>query len=306
MRIVIAGGTGQIGRLLARHFHERGDEVVVLSREAVTAPWLVVVWNGRDLDLWAGELEGADVLINMAGRSVDCRYTPAHRAQIEWSRINSTEILGEAVGMCARPPRVWLNASTATIYRHALDREMDELDGELGAGFSVDVAKRWEQSFFVSHTPRTRKVALRSAMTMSPSPGSVFAVLLGLVRLGLGGAAGPGTQFVTWIHEDDFVRAIEFLIAREEMEGPVNVCSPYPLPNSEFMRLLRAAWGAEFGIDSMNWMLEVGAFFLRTETELILKSRRVVPGRLLEAGFEFEYPEWPAAAQDLVARWRRR
>jgi uncharacterized protein len=226
LRIVIAGGTGQIGRLLAGHFHARGDEVVVLSREAVPAPWLEVVWNARDLDLWEEELEGADVLINLSGRSVDCRYTWVHRNEIKQSRVQSTEVLGEAVMRCRRPPRLWMNASTATIYRHALDREIDEFEGELGGNepglpetwrFSIDVAKSWERSFFDADTPGTRKVALRSAMTMSPVSGNVFAVLLGLVRLGLGGAAGAGTQFVSWIHEDDFLRAIEFLIAREEI-----------------------------------------------------------------------------------------
>jgi uncharacterized protein (TIGR01777 family) len=245
---------------------------------------------------------------------VDCRYTQRNRDEIKYSRLAATQILGEAVAMCRRPPRLWLNASTATIYRHALDREMDEIDGELGGNeagladtwrFSIDVAKSWEHIFFDSPTPWTRKVALRSAMTMSPANGNVFTVLLRLVRAGLGGAAEPGTQFVSWIHEADFVRAIDFLIAREEIEGAVNLSSPNPLPNAEFMRDLREAWGADFGIDMPPWMLEIGAFFLRTETELILKSRRVVPRRLLEAGFEFEFPEWSEAARNLVVRRRR-
>jgi hypothetical protein len=286
---------------------------VVLSRDALTEPWQTVVWNGKDLDIWADELEGADVLINMSGRSVDCRYTPAHRNEIKQSRVRTTEILGEAVAMCRRPPRVWLNASTATIYRHALDREMDEIDGELGGNepglpdtwwFSIDVAKSWERSFFDSPLPATRKIALRSAITMSPVSGNAFSVLLRLVRLGLGGAAGPGTQFVSWIHQRDFVRAVDFLIEHEEMEGAVNVSSPYPIPNREFMQELCDAWGAQFGLDATEWMLEIGAFFLRTETELILKSRRVVPRRLLEAGFTFEFPEWPEAARNLLVAKR--
>lgn len=314
MRIVIPGGTGQIGRILTRHFYERGDEVIVLSRDALTEPWQTVFWNGRDLDIWADELESADVLINMTGRSVDCRYSPRHRDEIKYSRLAATQILGEAVAMCRRPPRIWLNASTATIYRHALDRDMDEVHGELGGNepglpdtwrFSIDVARSWESVFFDSPTPWTRKVALRSAMTMSPASGNVFNVLLRLVRVGLGGAAGSGAQFVSWIHEADFVRAVDFLIAHEEIEGPVNLSAPNPLPNAEFMRDLREAWGADFGIDMPPSLLEIGAFLLRTETELILKSRRVVPRRLLEAGFEFEFREWPDAARELIARWRR-
>ncbi|HEY6272182.1 MAG TPA: DUF1731 domain-containing protein [Terriglobales bacterium] len=208
-----------------------------------------------------------------------------------------------------------MNASTATIYRHALDRPMDEATGELGGNengahatwnFSIDVATRWEQAFFVAETPRTRKIALRSAMTMSPDSGGIFAMLLHLAQSGVGGPAGPGTQFVSWIHDTDFIRALEFLMAHEELSGCINVCSPNPVPNREFMNALRQACSARVGLPATKWMLEVGAFFVRTETELILKSRRVVPGRLLEAGFRFQFPDWPAAACDLVNRWRQR
>jgi uncharacterized protein (TIGR01777 family) len=198
-----------------------------------------------------------------------------------------------------------MNAATATIYRHALDRPMDEATGEIGSGFSIDVATRWEESFFEMPTPGTRKIALRSSMIMSPDRGGVFDVLLRLVRIGLGGKAASGQQYVSWIHDVDFVRAIEFLMANEKLDGRVNVCAPAPLPNRDFMRELRAAYGMRVGLPAAKWMLEVGAFFLRTETELILKSRRVVPQRLAEAGFTFEFPEWPAAARDLVSRWRK-
>jgi len=194
-----------------------------------------------------------------------------------------------------------------------MDRAMDEATGELGGGeaavpdtwrFSIDVAKSWERAFFESDTPRTRKVALRSAMTMSPDAGGVFDVLLRLVRFGLGGAAGSGTQFVSWIHDVDFLRAIDFLIGRQDLDGAVNISSPNPLPNRDFMRDLRDEWGAPIGLPATRWMLEAGAFVLRTETELILKSRRVIPGRLLQTGFEFEFPDWPSAASNLVSRWR--
>jgi NAD dependent epimerase/dehydratase family enzyme len=207
-----------------------------------------------------------------------------------------------------------MNASTATIYRHALDRPMDEMTGELGGNepnapsswqFSIDVAKRWEETFFAVSAPNTRKIALRSAMTMSPDHGGIFDVLLRLVRLGLGGASGSGEQFVSWIHEVDFVRAIDHLIASEEMAGRVNIASPGPLPNREFMKVLRESFGRRVSLSPSEWMLELGAVFLRTETELILKSRRVVPGRLLGSGFKFRFPDWPSSAQDLVQRWRK-
>jgi uncharacterized protein (TIGR01777 family) len=309
---VIAGGTGQVGNILGRYFHARGHSVVALSRTTVPSPWRVVAWDGENLRDWANELDGADAVINLAGRSVNCRYNSANRREILESRVKSTRLLGLAIAKLKQPPRVWLNASTATIYRHALDRPMDEITGEIGGHeanapatwkFSIDVATRWEESFFAAFTPQTRKVALRSAMTMSSDSGGIFDTLLRLVRFGFGGTAGSGKQFVSWIHEEDFARAIEFLLAHEELEGAVNLAAPEPLPNREFMRALREAWGARIGLPAKGWMLEAGAIFLRTETELILKSRRVVPGRLLAAGFQFHFPSWPAASADLVRRW---
>jgi uncharacterized protein (TIGR01777 family) len=313
LRIVIPGGSGQVGNILARYFHAKGDSVVVLSRRTFPAPWRIVVWDGENLGNWVGELEKTDTVINLAGRSVNCRYSAANRREIIESRTQSTRVIGAAVSQVAHPPRLWLNASTATIYRHALDRAMDEFTGELGGSepsapsswrFSIDVAKAWEESFFAVDTPNTRKIALRSAMTMSPDGGGIFDALLRLVRFGLGGASGSGKQFVSWIHEADFVRAIDYLIAKEEMTGRINIAAPGPLPNGEFMSALRQAWGRRVGLPAAEWMLEIGAVFLQTETELILKSRRVVPGRLLESGFQFRFPDWPSAAQDLVRRWR--
>ena len=312
-RVVLAGGSGQVGALLARHFQVRGDAVVVLSRKAASAPWRVAIWDGVTAGTWIRELEAADVLINLTGRSVNCRYDAANRREILESRVNSTSTLGEAVAKLDRPPPLWLNASTATIYRHALDRPMDEGTGELGGSepnapsswkFSIEVARRWEEAFFVSELPNTRKIALRSAMVMSSERGGIFDTLLGLVRFGLGGASGDGRQFVSWIHEADFVAAIEFLIAHEELCDVINVSSPNPLPNRQFMQVLRSAWGTRVGLPATKWMLEVGAIFLRTETELILKSRRVIPARLQRGGFEFQFADWPRAAQDLVRRWK--
>lgn len=312
-KVVIAGGSGQVGTLLARNFHNQGDCVIVLSRTPMTVPWRCALWDGATLGPWREELEGAEVWINLAGRSVDCRYTMANRREILDSRVNSTRILGAALhGMSCRP-RVWMNASTATIYRHCFDRAMDDRTGEIDLvqpdapsawNFSIEVATAWERAFFESGNPGVRKVALRSAMVMSESPGGVFDVLSRLVRFGLGGAAGSGNQFMAWIHAEDFVNAIEFLIEQEGLAGPVNLASPNPVPNAEFMKAIREAWGTPFGLPAREWMLEIGAMALRTETELILKSRRVVPKKLLEAGFEFRFKEWKEAARELVLAWR--
>jgi uncharacterized protein len=320
LRVVIPGGSGQVGQMLARYFQERGHHVTVLTRGPYTAPWLTVHWDGEHIGPWIETLEGADVCINLAGRSVNCRYHAENRREIYDSRIGTTRLLNRVIAGLEDPPWVWLNASTATIYRHALDRPMDEATGELGGGeliskrrrapetwdFSIRVAKDWETAFFATPTPRTRKVALRSAIVFSPAPGSTFATFLNLVRLGLGGRQGNGQQFVSWIHEADFARALGFLIVREDMDGPVNIAAPNPLPNREFMEALRDAWGMPNGLPAPWPLLEIGTFLMRTESELVLKSRRVIPGRLLEAGFRFEFPTWPEAAENLVQQWRER
>lgn len=314
LRIVIPGGTGQVGNILARHFHEQGHEVTVVARHATQTEWPVVIWSGDDLGPWTEAFEGADLVINLAGRSVNCRYTAVNRRQIKNSRIFTTQLVGQAIAQAKTPPKVWMNASTATIYRHAIDRAMDEATGEIGGNetgapsgwaFSIDVATSWERAFFAAQTPKTRKLTLRSAMTMSPDPGGVFDHLLRLVRWGLGGPSGPGTQYISWIHDVDFVRAVEFLIQREDLDGPINIASPCPLANREFMCCLRRAYCTSYvGLPAPRWALTIGAVFMRTETELILKSRRVVPKRLLDAGFEFHFPNWRGACQDLITRWR--
>ena len=315
MRIVIPGGSGQVGRILARHFHGAGHDVTVLSRHPEPAPWRVTRWDGVSPGEWITELENSDVTINLGGRSVNCRYNTENRSSIYDSRVQSTRLLNEVISSLVHPPRLWINASTATIYRHSLDRPMDEIHGELGGSepgvpstwnFSIAVAKAWEEAFFVTDLPRTRRVAIRSAMTFSADRGGVFDAFLRLVRYGFGGTLGSGTQFVSWIHELDFVRAVELLMTRDELRGVVNLAAPDPLINREFMHVLRQAWGAPVGIPTPAWMMEMGAFFMRTESELILKSRRVIPGRLLDAGFEFVFPQWPAAARDLVGAWRQK
>jgi len=314
LRIVIPGGTGQFGRLLTNYFHAAGDDVTVIARD--TTPEALrgtIGWDGRTLGAWTEAIDAADVVINMAGRSVNCRYNENNRRIIKESRTQTTRLIGQAIAAAKHPPALWMNASTATIYRHSFDRAMDEATGQLGGGepnvpdtwrFSIDVAKSWEEVFFQSVTPGTRKIALRTAIVMAPSRGGTLSILLGLVRRGLGGASGSGKQFVSWIHDEDFIRAIEFLIDHEQIDGIVNLSSPNPLPNREFMQALCDAWGARIAIPAAAWMLEVAAAFMGTETELVLKSRRVIPRRLLDAGFEFQFPAWPEAAADLVRRWR--
>lgn len=314
MKVVLPGGSGQVGTILARWFDARGDEVVVLSRRPEPAEWRSVAWDAQSLGPWVEELDGADVVINLVGRSVNCRYTPHNRNLIQQSRVISTRLIGQAIAASHRPPRIWLQSSTATIYAHRYDAANDEFTGILGGNeadapdtwrFSIDVARSWEQAADAVALPHTRIVKLRSAMTMNPDPGGVFDTLLGLVRRGLGGRSGDGRQYVSWIHDRDFLRAIDWIIEHERLDGPVNLAAPNPLPNAEFMRGLRQAWGTRVGLPAARWMLEIGAIFLKTETELILKSRRVVPGKLLRDGFQFEYPFWPEAAAELCERWRK-
>lgn len=313
MKVVLPGGSGQVGMILARAFLARGHDVVVLSRHPTTQPWRTAGWDATSLGPWARELEDADVVIGLAGRSVNCRYTPANRDLIMRSRVDSARVVGEAIAAAQRPPRLWLQASTATIYSHRHDAPQDEATGIIGGSepgapdtwrFSIDVARSWEAAVDRFTLPATRVVKLRSSVILSPDAGGIFDTMLGLVRVGLGGTSGDGRQFVSWIHDVDFVRSLDWLIAREHLSGAINVASPNPLPNAEFMRVLRRAWGIRIGLPATEWMLEIGALFMGTETELLLKSRRVVPGTLLHDGFRFEYPEWAAAASDLCARSR--
>jgi uncharacterized protein len=314
-RIVLAGGSGQVGQALARHFVAAGEHVIVLSRRPAKQPaaWNTVVWDGATEGAWTEVLDGCDVCINLTGRSVNCRYNEKNRAEIYNSRVDSTRLVGRVIASASHPPRVWLNASTATIYRHSLDRPMDEFTGEYGGNeagapdtwnFSITVAKGWEQDFFDAPTNHTRKVALRSAMVMGAGHGGVFDVLSTLARRGLGGTIGSGTQYMSWIHEADFARAVDRLIEDGTFEGAVNLASPCPLPNREFMRELRQAWGVRFGLPAAEWMIEIGTFLMRTESELVLKSRWVIPGRLQRAGFHFQFPDWRTAAADLVRQMR--
>ena len=313
MKIVIPGGSGQVGTLLARSFHAGGHEVVEVGRAPRQVPWRTVAWDAHNQGAWSREIDGADVVVGLAGRSVDCRYTTANRQLILDSRVLSTRAIGTAIAAAKHPPKGWLQASTATIYAHRYDAANDEGTGRIGGdepgvpetwNFSIGVAKAWEAAAQAVPLPRTRLVLLRSAMTMSADRGGIFDVLLRLVRFGLGGTPGDGRQYVSWLHGEDFVRAVQWLLEHEELAGPVNLAAPEPLPFAEFLRLLRQAWGTRLGLPAMCWMLEVGAFVMRTETELVLKSRRVVPQRLLDSGFSFHFPQWEGAAKDLCRAWR--
>lgn len=322
-RVVIAGASGFIGQYLARAFRADGAVVTLVGRRAGAARSADAAWG--DTAAITDLLDGSDLLLNLAGKSVNCRYTPANRAEILRSRVDTTRELAAAIRDCEDPPPLWINASTATIYRHAEDRPMTESTGEIGEGFSVDVARAWEEALFVGDLPSTRRVALRMAIVLGD--GSALVPLLWLTRLGLGGpqldghwfataarrAAGTfhtfrargGRQKFSWIHLADVLGIIRFLRAHSEIDGVVNVSSPNPSDNRTVMQTLRDLLGMPAGLPAPRWMLEIGSAVIRTETELVLKSRWVVPERLLGAGYEFEYPELRPALREIVASRKR-
>jgi uncharacterized protein len=313
VKVVIPGGTGQVGTALGRALRGDGHEVVVLTRRAGGVG--LVSWDGERLGPWAREIDGSDVVINLAGRSVSCRYTKGNLTEMMRSRVRSARVVGQAIAAASRPPRAWLQMSTATIYADAREAPNDDVTGTIGGSeegvpgywaFSVDIAQAWERELDEAKVPATRKVALRAAMVMTPDRGGVFGVMSRMTRLGLGGPVAGGGQYVSWIHEDDFTAAARFIIDQDVLTGPVNLAAPGPVPQRDFMRELRAAWGVHVGLPATRWMAELGALAVRSDTELLLKSRRVVPGLLTAAGFEFRYGTWPEAARDLVQRARSR
>lgn len=319
-RAVIAGASGFVGQALTGSLTGQGYRVQTVGRRGDA------VWG--DAAAIRALLEGADLLINLAGTSVNCRYTDAHRDEILRSRVQTTRELREAVRTAAPPPRVWLNASTATIYRHALDRPNTERDGELGTGFSVDVASEWEREFFAGELPDTRRVALRMAIVLGDGPAT--RTLLRLARVGLGGpqldgwwfphrryrgiGSAPtgdgrppmrrtrGRQMFSWVHVDDLLAAVDFFVGRDDISGPVNIAAPHPVDNRTLMRALRRAVGMPIGLPAWRWMLEPAMWVLRTEPELVLKSRWVLPGVLSDAGFVFRHPDLDEALATIVAR----
>jgi NAD dependent epimerase/dehydratase family enzyme len=312
-RIVIAGASGFVGQYLEQHYRSVGAEVVVVGRNGPGVRW-------DDAIGLREAVTGADAVINLAGKGVNCRYSDANRAEIFRSRLTTTRAVREAIASSDAPPPVWFNASTATIYRHAEDRPMTESTGELGTGFSVEVAKAWERELFEGELPDTRRVALRMAIVLGD--GSALTPLLNLVRFGLGGPqvdgrwfasagrrnagtfheirARGGTQRFSWVHIADVLGSIEFLRARPDLDGPVNVAAPHPTDNRTLMAELRRLLGRPVGLPAYRWMLELGSIAIRTETELVLKSRWVAPERLLDAGYEFAYPELPTALRDIL------
>ncbi|MDF2723607.1 MAG: NAD-dependent epimerase [Paenibacillus sp.] len=291
-KVVLAGGTGFIGTYLQQQLADRGYDVAMISRKSGH-----IAWDSSGEIVEA--MENADMLINLAGRSVNCRYNEANKRQIIESRTETTQRLGDALLQCKNPPRLWINSSTATIYRHAEDRPMTEAGGDIGKGFSVEVAKQWEQAFFAYSLPNTRQVALRIAIVLGED-GGVMTPYQNLVRFGLGGVQGSGKQMFSWIHIDDLLGIILFLQDHPELSGVFNCSAPHPVANHELMRSLRQAMHVNFGLPAAKWMLEIGAIFMRTETELILKSRWVIPERLLQAGYTFQYDTLDKALRQIV------
>ncbi|WP_269226321.1 TIGR01777 family oxidoreductase [Flavobacterium eburneipallidum] len=301
-KLIIAAGTGFLGEVLINHFKDKFEEIIILTRgESKTNGNIKYVnWNAKTFTGWETALENADVLINLAGKSVDCRYTEKNKKEILLSRIQSTKILNKAVLNCKNPPKHWLNSSTSTIYRFSLDKQMDEIDGEIGNDFSMNVAQSWEKSFFKTETPKTLKTALRTSIVLGKN-GGAFIPLKILAKVGFGGKQGSGNQFISWIHEEDFANAVDFIIQRE-MTGVVNIVSPEPIRNFNFMKKLRKAVGFPFGIPINTFLLKIGSFIIRTETELVLKSRNVIPKRLLENGFQFKFGNIDNAFQNLLKK----
>lgn len=299
-KLIIVAGTGFLGEVLVNHFKNKFEEIIILTRNnAETKDGIrYVKWNAKTFTGWEKELENTDLLINLAGKSVDCRYTEANKKEILDSRIESTRILNLAVLNCKNPPKHWMNPSTSTIYRHSLDKQMDEIDGEIGDDFSMNVAKSWEKTFFETKTPNTKKTALRTSIVLGKN-GGAFLPLKNLTRLGFGGKQGKGNQFISWIHEKDFARAVEF-IYEKEMTGVANIVSPKPIRNALFMQTLRKSLGVPTGIPMGEKLLKIGAKIIGTETELVLKSRNVIPKRLVESDFEFEFRTLEKALENLT------
>lgn len=301
-KIILAGGNGYLGRVLTQYYRELATEVIILSRTQKVADGNVktLAWNGIEEGKWADALEGADLLINLCGKNVNCRYTEKSKKEIISSRQQPTELLGLVIGKMKAAPRLWINVTSATIYRHAEDRPQDEETGDIGYGFSIDVCRLWERSFFETVTPKTRKIALRMAIVLGRNDGA-FPRLLNLVKLGLGGHQGDGQQYVSWIHEQDAAKCTEWLLQQEELSGVINCAAPEAISNTDLMKLLRRSYGIPFGLPAPAWLLEIGAKFIGTETELILKSRWVKPKRLLDGGYPFLFSKAEHAVKDILS-----
>lgn len=300
-KIIIPGGAGFIGKYVANFFHKKNYEVIILTRaNSRTENGITFLnWDGKNLGNWTDELEGAEIVLNLAGKSVDCRYNEKNKKEILSSRIDSTKIIGEAIDKCIIPPKLWVNMSTATIYEHTLEgKANDEKDGIIGDDFSMNVAKAWEKTFNNFTLFATRKIAMRTSIVLGKE-GGALAHLAPLVKFGLGGKNGSGKQFVSWIHVEDLARIIEWFMDNKNASGVYNCTSPTPISNEYFMRKIRASYGISFGLPAPKWIIEIGTFFLRSESELVLKSRKVVPSKLLEEGFEFKFSNIDKALRNI-------
>jgi uncharacterized protein len=302
-KIVLAGGSGYLGKVLAKHYMGLANEVIILARQqqSIGLPNIqTVLWDGKTEGDWSIELENADLLINLCGKNVNCRYTSKNRQEIIYSRVGPTRLLNRVIEKMINPPKVWINITSATIYRHAEDHEQDESTGEIGYGVSVEVCRQWEESFFETQLPNTRKIALRMGIVLGRS-GGAFPRLLTLAKFGMGGKQGDGKQYISWIHEQDAALSTQWILENEAIKGRVNCTSPNAITNREFMQKLRAVYGIYFGLPCPTWMLTLGARLIGTETELILKSRWVAPKLLVENGFKFQYPKLDSALRDLMS-----
>jgi len=301
-KIIIAGGNGYLGAVFAQYYKDLAGEVIILSRkpQAPNGNIRTAQWDGETEGDWANQMEGAELLINLCGKNVNCRYTEKNRAELFSSRLLPTALLGRVISQLANPPKLWINITSATIYRHAEDRPQDELTGDIGYGLSVDICKQWEATFFGAETPKTRKVALRMAVVLGKADGA-FPRLLNLIKFGLGGKQGNGEQYFSWVHEHDAARCTEFLLQNDDIEGALNCSAPQPVKNADLMKALRNAWGMPIGLPAPAWLLAIGLAIIGSEIELILKSRWVISTRLLEAGFKFQFNRIEHAIGDIVS-----
>ncbi len=292
MKIILAGGTGFLGKNLAKHFSEHGNEVIVLSRKAYPPQGNIrfLQWDGKTASEWIKEIDGADAVINLAGRSIDCRYTEKNKKEIIDSRVDSTRVISEAINLAIHPPKVWMNMSSCTIYENSELAPQDEFSGKIGDDFSMNVCKVWEKTFYNCVTPSTRKIVARLSIVLGDDGGALKPFKI-LGKLGAGGKMGSGKQMVSWIHVDDVVLAFDFLIKNESLSGIFNITSPNSVSNKDFMKAIRKSVGMPIGIPSASWMIRLGAMIIGTDPELILKSRWATPKKLLESGYVFKYPE---------------
>lgn len=304
-KIILAGGSGSLGKFLADYFASKGHEIVVLTRASKPAKRKIrfVQWDGRSLGDWSKELDGSLCVINLAGRSVNCRYTEKNKEEIISSRVDSTAIIGKAIQNCSRPLRVWINASSAAIYGNT-ETVTDE-NSSFGSGFFAEVCKKWEAAFAMAETAGTRKAALRIGLVLS-AKGGVLEPLIGLAKWHLAGTIGSGRQYMSWIHENDFGKLVEECLRDERYVGAINACSPHPVTNKEFMRSLRLAIGKPLGLPSPALLVRIGAFFMGTEAELVLYGRRVVSGILRQRDFQFQFPEINEAMKNILEKTKNK